>query len=237
VTLIGSLVALALIDSTSFGTLLIPVWMMLAPGRLRKSRILLFLVTVAACYLVIGVALLAGATALLDAVRPVFDSTAFRWVQLVVGLVMLVGSFFGGRRRGGQPGRLLRWRERALAEDGSARALVWVAVAAVGIEAASMLPYLGALGLLGASGLSFAQSGAVLAGYCLVMILPALVLLAVRAVASGAMQGALERLDAWITRSASGTTWWIVAIIGFLVARDAATALGLLDFLAQAGER
>ena len=35
--LIGSLVLLALIDSTSFGTLLIPIWMMLAPGRLRAS--------------------------------------------------------------------------------------------------------------------------------------------------------------------------------------------------------
>ena len=37
---LGSLVVLALIDSTSFGTLLIPVWFMLAPGRVRPGRLL-----------------------------------------------------------------------------------------------------------------------------------------------------------------------------------------------------
>ena len=46
--LLGPLVVLALVDSTSFGTLLIPIWLMLAPGRLKAGRILVFLATVAA---------------------------------------------------------------------------------------------------------------------------------------------------------------------------------------------
>ncbi|MCP9786755.1 hypothetical protein [Cyanobium sp. N5-Cardenillas] len=45
---LAPLVALALIDSTSFGTLLIPLWLMLVPGRPRSGRIVLFLGTVAA---------------------------------------------------------------------------------------------------------------------------------------------------------------------------------------------
>lgn len=34
---IGVLVVLALVDSTSFGTLLIPIWLLLTPGKLRIS--------------------------------------------------------------------------------------------------------------------------------------------------------------------------------------------------------
>ena len=61
----ASLVGLALVDSTSFGTLLIPVWLLLAPGRTRWGRVLLYLGTVAVFYLALGVALSAGAGPLL----------------------------------------------------------------------------------------------------------------------------------------------------------------------------
>ena len=44
--LLGALALLALVDSTSFGTLLIPTWLLLAPGRLRPGRILIYLATV-----------------------------------------------------------------------------------------------------------------------------------------------------------------------------------------------
>src|SRR5690606_13354204 len=44
------LAVLALIDSTSFGTLLIPLWLLLSPGRPSPHRVLLFLGTVAAFY-------------------------------------------------------------------------------------------------------------------------------------------------------------------------------------------
>ena len=46
--LLGSLAVLALIDSTSFGTLLIPTWLLMHPGRVRAMRMLVFLGTVAA---------------------------------------------------------------------------------------------------------------------------------------------------------------------------------------------
>lgn len=234
--LIGSLVVLALIDSTSFGTLLIPIWMMLAPGRLRPSRLLVFLATVAACYLVLGVVLLVGAAALLDEVRPVLETTPFRVVQLVVGIGLLgLGLVIGRKRASGdsQPGRLLRWRERAMTGGESAAALVGLALAAVTLEATTMLPYLAAIGLLGASALTLPGSVAVLAGYCVVMVLPALVLLAARLVAAGRVQPVLAAVNRWMVRNAAGTTGWIVGIIGFLLARDAANRLELFAALSR----
>jgi hypothetical protein len=64
----AALAVLALIDSTSFGTLLIPIWLMLSPGRLRPRRIVLYLAVIGAFYFVLGVALTAGAMAVIEQV-------------------------------------------------------------------------------------------------------------------------------------------------------------------------
>jgi hypothetical protein len=52
----AALAVLALIDSTSFGTLLIPICLMLSPERLRARRIVLYLTVIGAFYFVLGVA-------------------------------------------------------------------------------------------------------------------------------------------------------------------------------------
>ena len=85
-----SLVGLALVDSTSVGTLVLPLWLMLAPGRVRVGRILTFLGAVAGCYLLIGVLLLLGAARLTGPFGAALDSTGGRVLQLVVGGVLVV---------------------------------------------------------------------------------------------------------------------------------------------------
>ena len=146
------------------------------------------------------------------------------------GIGLLVLAFRSGKRKpGSEPGRLLRWRERAMTGEGSSRALIGLALAAVTLEAATMLPYLAAIGLLSAAELGFPLTVAVLAGYCLVMILPALGLLAARTVAANAVQPVLEWVNRWMTRNAAETTGWILGIAGFLLASNAAQELGLFD--------
>lgn len=259
------LAGLALLDSTSFGTLLIPLWLLMAPGRLRPHRVLAFLGTVGLYYLALGVALLAGATRLADALSGFLDSPAAGWAQLALGVGLFVLSFRIGKKTvepaqarepapvstsahpraddvplnpagaapaGEQPrpGRAARWRARAMSGDGgSLAALLGLALAAAGLETVSMVPYLSAIGLLTASDLSWASGVVVLAGYCLVMITPALVLLVLRVVAHRWVRGPLERLEAWLTRTAAETTAWVVGIVGFLLARDALVRTGLLD--------
>jgi hypothetical protein len=288
--LLGQLVVLALVDSTSFGTLLIPVWLLLVPGRVRAQRVLVFLATVAAFYLVVGVALMSGARAALGGASGLREGTAGSVVQLVLGGALLLwalahrvpaadgeasgGGAGAGARDGGwsgdvarapgaagagasggasgpaagatladgqaagrRQGRMLRWRERAMSgESGGVGALVGLAVAAAAVELGSMLPYLGAIGLLTGSELTWLERVVVLVGYCLVMILPALVLLAGRIVAAGAVEPLLGRVARWMERSAGETTAWILGIVGFLLARDALTRLPwVLDALGSIG--
>lgn len=239
--LLGSLAVLALIDSTSFGTLLIPIWLMLAPGRLRPARFVVFLATVAAFYAVVGLLLSAGVATFVDDLSSALDSPLAARIQLVLGVGLFALSFWIGRknrpeRQGG--GRMMRWRDRAMGVEtvGTERdspestdvktkagyaGLVTLALAAAGLEVATMLPYLGAIGLMSSADLAWPTHVGLLLGYSVVMVLPALVLLAIRLGARSLVEVPLRRFAAWMERTSAETTAWIVGIVGFLLARDA----------------
>ncbi len=226
------LAGLAIVDSTSIGTLVLPLWLMLAPGRVRAGRVLLFLGTVGGAYLLLGVGLALGAAELLDPLRAALASTAGRVVLLVVGLVLVVLGLTvepwtragKERRRAARaargPGRLARWKDRARG-DGPPGAVVVLAATAVGLEAASMLPYLAAIALLATSGAGPGLTVAVLAGYCLAMVLPALVLLGVRSVLHDRLTPVLTRVEGWMTRNAGETTAWVLFLLGLYLVSEA----------------
>jgi Sap, sulfolipid-1-addressing protein len=226
--LLGSLVVLALIDSTSFGTLLIPIWLMLHPGPVRAGRLLVFLGTVAAFYFTVGVAVAAGAGAVLPNLAAIVESRPFLWVQFTAGVALFFLSFRMGRKKGSDAGggRLGRWRERALS-TGSLAGLIGLALMAVAVELGSMLPYLAAIGLVTTAQLPAAQIALIMAGYCLVMIIPALGLLGARLALGNRIEPLLQRISRWLANSE--TLAWVVGIVGFLLARDAVIRLGLLE--------
>ncbi|WP_243228378.1 GAP family protein [Microbacterium sp. CIAB417] len=251
--LLLSLAVLALVDSLSIGTLLIPLFLLLAPGRVRVGRVLLYLVTIAGFYLVVGLLFLWGLVNVVDVAAEMLSSPAGAAVRLVVGAGLLVGSFLiptsskqkvpagpttagevGSESATADPagqGRIARWRARLLAPDVTRWAIVSVAIAAGVVEVATMVPYIVGMTMLADSGVDTSVRVLALVGYCLVMIVPALMLLLVRVVAARAIAGPLERLAAWMQRTAGETTAWIIGILGFLIARAAATELGLFEFL------
>jgi hypothetical protein len=241
--LAASLAALALIDSTSFGTLLIPIWLLLAPGRVRAGRMLLYLATIAVFYFAVGLLIAVGATTFIDDIGALLDTEPALWTQLVVGVALLILSFrFDSKKQSGEGGRTARWRERALGVEGpqgegatrtraSVLPLMGLALGAATIEVATMLPYLAAIGMVTSAGIGAAGITVTMAAYCVVMILPALVLLTARLVARNAVEPVLVKINDWMVRNAASTTGWVLGIVGFLVARDAAWRLGLLEFL------
>jgi hypothetical protein len=66
-----------------------------------------------------------------------------------------------------------------------------------------------------------------LAGYCIVMVVPALLLLIARIAAAQAVERPLQRFAGWMERTGAETTSWLLGIIGFLLARAAWTQLGI----------
>lgn len=219
---------LALVDSTSFGTLLIPVWLMLAPGRLRAGRVLLFLLAVSASYLLLGLALYAGLGAVAEPLGRLLTTRPVLGLQLLVGVGLVVWSFPLEKRQSRRPGRLLQWRSRVVGEGSSVRSLLGVAVLAVGLEVATMLPYLAAIGIITSLNLAWLEGLAVLALYCLVMVAPALLMLGGRVLTASLVEPLLRRIDAWMRKNAQSTLAWTIGVVGALLALNAAEQLDLL---------
>lgn len=214
---------------------------MLAPGLPRPGRILLFLGTVAGFYLLLGIALLLGASTLLDTLQEVGNSQPLRVAQLVAGVgLMALGVLMEPWTKAGKERRLarrteklarsgpslqMRMRMRAIDPSVSVGAVIALALAASAIEAASMIPYLAAIGLLTASELSLTSRSAVLFGYCLVMIAPALLLLAARLLLHDHVAPALTKLEDFMSRNANEAMAWVIFLVGLYVAGNGLDAL------------
>lgn len=272
-----SLALLALIDGLSVGTLLIPVFLLLHPGRVHARRILLYLVTIAAFYLLVGLLFLWGLVNLVDVASDFLASPAGLIIRLLVGGALLITAFVmptGDKSAAAaspsaslsasasvlpgtdlptayeasgssittpppapaavaepraRAGRITRWRERLLDPRTRGTAVMAVAVAAGLVEVATMLPYIVAMTMLADAGFDTPLRVLSLVGYCALMILPAVVLLVLRLVAAPLVQRPLERFAAWMERTGAENTAWIIGIIGFLIARSAATELGLFQ--------
>ena len=230
------LVALALVDSTSFGTLVIPLVLLVQP-RVPASRIGLYLATIGVFYFLLGLVLLAGATwarTALPGAGDALSSTPAYIVQAVIGVGLFVLSFRYDAKpvarrkaaRGGRPTRLERWREAAMGEHATAGAVVTLALGAGLIEAASMLPYLAAVGILTTANVSLTTGAVILTGYVLVMLAPALTLLVVRLAAGRRLERPLTRMRDWVSRRTAGALGWVIGIVGFLLVLDAGRVLG-----------
>ncbi|MFI6507198.1 GAP family protein [Streptosporangium sp. NPDC050855] len=222
ITLMLTLAALALLDSMSFGTLGVPVYLLISSDRSPAGRLVVYLTTVALFYFGVGVALMLGLAAALDTFDEALSSRPAYWVQLVIGVGLFALSFrFDSKRQRDRPDR---WESRL----GGPGAMVLLGLTAALLEVATMLPYLGAIGFMTSAQLPAAQWVPLLAGYVIVMILPALVLFALWSVARRRLEPALRRLRDWMRRHSASTIGWTLGIVGFFVARDAAAHLFLL---------
>lgn len=232
---VGALVALALLDSTSFGTLGIPVFLLIQ-ARVRVAALLLYLCTIGVFYWAVGLVLAFGAHEIHGVVAALDGSRPLDYVQLALGIGLFALSYRFDKKRiaqrrernataGAGPSRHERWR--ATLADGTARpgVIVAVALAAGLIEVASMLPYLGAVGIITQAQLAAPAVAAVLGAYVAVMIAPALVLLALRLIAHRSVEPTLARLGAWIDRNSEEMLGWILGGVGVLLVLDAASRI------------
>ncbi|MDN6330898.1 MAG: GAP family protein [Brachybacterium sp.] len=220
------LVLLALVDSTSMGTLVIPVILLVVGqgGALRVAgRTLLYLAVIRVFYLLLGIALLAGLLPLLGTFGHLLAAPQVMLVAAVIGAGLVIWSFRldpkAVAKRGGDPeASARRWTDRARRASGRPSLLITLALAAGLIEAASMIPYLAAMGILADMEVGLAGGAVILAGYCAVMILPGAVLCGVRALLGGRADAALDRVHDWAVKHVTSAFSWAVGIIGALIA-------------------
>lgn len=217
-----SLAALALLDSTSIGTLVVPLLLVVRSRGVQARSLTVYLGTVVGLYFLVGVALLLGAEAILGRVSGLLDERPVLWMQLVLGVVLLAYGVFADRIPG------MGGRRPDVPPQLSPRAMVALGAGSVLVELATMVPYLAAIGLIAALDVAVVGKLGVLLAYCLVMVLPAVVLIALAAAFGARIWDRLERIIAWVERQTAETMLWIAALVGIYLAGDAAVSLGLL---------
>jgi cytochrome c biogenesis protein CcdA len=85
-----------------------------------------------------------------------------------------------------------------------------------------MLPYIGAIALISRADVPIAGSTLLVAGYCILMVLPALVLTVLRRAGSAKLDPVLERISRWSTKSAgSPVILWAAGLVGAALIIDA----------------
>ncbi|TFH73746.1 hypothetical protein E3V39_11220 [Gammaproteobacteria bacterium LSUCC0112] len=238
IELLISLTGLALIDSTSIGTLLIPIWLLLDHRQVRASSMMIYLLTIAGFYLLMGLAIMFGADLLASAENPAPSNEALPTnsitalllliAQLAIGIVLFVISFRFDSSKPSATSRVERWKQKAADATTSVRFLMGLALFAALAEVATMLPYLGAIALIATAQLPWHLVFILMFAYCLMMILPAMVLLVLRMLLGERIRPILITVDSWITKNAASALGWVLGIAGFLIASDALTRLWIV---------
>lgn len=238
---------LALIDSTSIGTLVIPIWLVLRArsGSVLRSAVF-YLAVLAVFYLAIGLLVLSGVGWVETFFSATLTESVFpRWVLLFIGAAMLVASFFMNgkpteKARRGTPvalaalekanldpgqsstsnGSQEKWGNRLDKALESRRGIAILGLTAGLLELPTMLPYLAAIGLLTSSDRPMGLQAGLLVLYCVIMVVPALLLIGVRAIAGERLAGLFDKLSHWLAKTSGETLAWVVGIIGFLLLRS-----------------
>lgn len=225
------LALLALIDSTSFGTLALPFVLVIQP-TVPYRQLTTYLAVVASCYYALGVALLfAGSRvrAALAGWTSVWESAPVIVVEFLLGAALAGMAIILGRRttdgraegngRGARSqARYDKWRARLIGQEASLRLTAVIALGAVAVEAASMAPYLAAMASLSSAVLGVAETLIVLTTYVGVMLLPISWCTVVRTFAGPRSQARLLRADAWFGQHGATAVRLSVGIIGLIVA-------------------
>ncbi len=228
----AQLIILALIDSTSIGTLLIPLWLLLRADTHRLiPRLLLYLGVLGGFYLVVGIAVLNGAQWLIRGLGAdsLTQIPTVQWLMAIAGAALLgyalmakpAGKSAGASTNSSEP----RWQKRFGTALRSPGGMMGLALLAGLLELPTMVPYLVAIGFLSNSTLALGWQTGVLVVYCCVMLVPALLLLGLRVRTGVKLDPFLQRAGTKLGKFASESLLWILGIVGFLLLRTALSAL------------
>ena len=218
-----SLVGLALLDSLSIGTLVIPLGLILLWRSVRVPALAAYLTTVAAVYFALGVAMLLGFTGLGSYVERITDASAFPWITLVMGAILAIFGIFAPNPVKPAPGELPKQLNKPI--QTSLPKMIILGLGASLTEAATMLPYIAAMGIISDWDTPMAGQVAAIGAYCGIMIAPTVILAMIALVAGQKFFPRLEKAVPRLQYEAKVTLLWVAAIVGIYMVVNSVDAI------------
>ena len=221
----ATLAGLALLDSTSLGTLVIPIALVVRSRRVDRGPMATYLTTVCVVYLALGIALVAGFDLISATVTRLARTDAAQWATLAIGVALAGFGILGPDPAKPEPGTDSLGSRPTPASTG---AMIVLGLGASLAEAATMVPYIAATGIIASSPAPWPLRILTPILYCLVMIVPALALLVLADTLGQRFLPKLVRIAPRLEYEAKVTLLWVAAILGLHLAGRSAGALGLL---------
>jgi len=206
--LLVSIGGLALLDTLSPTTLGVTVYLLLTEKERLSSRLMIYLVTVAAFYFFVGVAFMLGMDMLLAAFSSIFQNRIVSWVTLIIGGILFIASFYYPESKKSDLPRLKSISKTSMIVLGFSTSL---------IEVGTAFPYFAAIGLMTTSNLAVFQWLPILAGYNFIMVLPPLIVFSLHLLLGSVMQRPLEKLQIKISKHSGSAISWIMCIVGLIL--------------------
>ncbi len=209
VALLLSVGALALLDTLSPTTLGVTVYMLLSERGKIAGRLLVYLGTVACFYFLVGVFLMLGLDTVTDVFSGLGDNALLSRTMTVLGLGLLIGSFFIPTKKNAPKVRKPKSR--------SMLSMVALGLTTGLVEVGTALPYFAAIGIMAAAHLHPVEWLPMLAGYNLIMVLPASLLMVAHFLFKGWLQKPLEKMRLSIEKNSGSTLSWMMSIAGLIL--------------------
>ncbi|MGI2792258.1 GAP family protein [Bacillus cytotoxicus] len=207
---------LALLDTLSPATLGVTVYLLLTDKEKLTKRLLVYLLTVAGFYFVVGVSLMLGLDFLLEIISGVFQNRIVSWMFFIIGGILFIASFYVPTKKSS---------DLPAPKSKSILSMVVLGFTTSFIKVGTAFPYFAAIGIMTTSNLSWVEWSSILAGYNFIMVLPSLVLFLFYLLFGRRMQTSLEKLRVKIANNTGSALSWIMCIVGIIM------ILNSLDYL------
>ncbi|WP_422656917.1 GAP family protein [Paenibacillus sp. EC2-1] len=208
IELLLSVGALALLDMVSPATIGVTLYLLLSDRNRIFSRLMMYLMTVAGFYFIVGISLMLGMDYIFDAASNMFQNRVISWITAVVGGVLFIASFYVPTKKTAKPVKPKSLKMSAMISLGVTTSL---------LEVATALPYFAAIGLMTTAQLTIFQWLPILATYNFIMILPPLLLIGLHALFGRLLQKPLEKLSVKIANSTGSVLSWMMCIAGIIL--------------------
>ncbi|MFC4619576.1 GAP family protein [Camelliibacillus cellulosilyticus] len=198
----------ALLDTLSPTTLGVTVYMLLTEKERSISRIFVYLFTVALFYFIVGVMLMLGLDAVFQELSVFGESALFGNLMTLIGLGLLIGSFFAPKKPSSSPRK---------PKSKSMLAMVMLGFITGLIEVGTALPYFAAISMMTVAKLALNEWMPILVGYNFIMILPPLILMELHTLFKNRMQRPLKKIRETIEKRSGSTLSWVMFIAGIII--------------------
>ena len=210
ITTVLAVLGLAVLDMLSPALIAVTLYLLLARPRRMGLLLIVYLVTVAVSYFLLGVVLMLG----LGALVPAIDPTVGAWIQGTIGVGLFIASWF-------IPTKPREGRSPEHPRSFTVRSMVILGLGTWLFEFYTAVPYFGAIAIMTSAGLPAASWLILLGAYVIVMVLPGIVLFIAWALLRSRMTERFERWQRKIETSTGSALSWIIGIAGVLIFLDA----------------